>query len=1148
MVMGLDMISLILHILGKDCRNLIVMKKLGLLISIFLLGVSLSASAQSINLNLNNVTVKEAISMISQETGYTIVVNSDVVNLDKKVSVKATNGTIKTVIDQLFAGQNVDYTINAKSIKVFKKAPQTDKASGKSPITCKGKVIDSNGDAVIGAAVINQNSNNSCITDLDGNFTITARPGTMLKFVNLGFEDQEVPASAQMTVTMKDSREFLDEVVVIGYGSQKKKDLTGAITHVDVVKAQAEAPRSVGDLLRGKATGVQMWQSTDVSGNINGVKVRGQNSIGAGTDAIIILDGSLFQGMLGDINPADIQSIDVLKDAAACAVYGANGAGGVILITTKKGEGGKPKINFTANVGVAQNNSHMEILDGEGFLKYRSDMLWSKMTDNEKKYRQEIYTNPFELQNISQVDWYNYTVSPKVTEIPEGTDLTSMWLNRLGLKAREIECYTNGTYDNWEDLIYPRDALQQDYQVSVSNRNEKCSYLTSIGYTDKQGAQIGMGYQSVKGRINIDSYITKWLTIGANAMISERNRHSFQVNDTRLIMSPFTTNEVDNPESPYRFYVDGNSQQNPFLTYKYTEEDWRFIILNMNMYAQLNLPFGITFKTSFIPTLEYVRQFWHKHSENIVWTEKQIGSYKEHNEEFNWQFDNTLNWGRTFGDHRIEMTLLQSAEKSSSWNSCLEGSNYSPTDELGYNNMYLATTQNLGSNTSFVTGMSYMARLFYQYKGRYMLNASIRRDGYSAFGKDCKFGNFPAIGCAWTFSEEPFMKAANWLDFGKIRVSYGVNGNRNIPAYAAIATVETSKFFELSNVNGQPVEYTAMKVGVSNTDLKWESTAAYNFGLDLSLFKQRLDINADYWFNNSNNMLVKRQMLATAGFGGQYDVVYANLGELKSHGLELTVNIHPIRRPNFTWDTSVSLFTVTRRLTHLYGGVEDVLDDDGNVIGQKEPDDPTNHWYIGHDPDEIRDYEMGGVWQIGEEEEAAKYNCKPGDFRYIDQNGDGILNDKDKIFTGKTYQIAPYTINFSNSFNIYKNLSFSFLIYAKLGLWGEFQQAANSDLSYNYYKQPVWSETNPINDFARYGSYNFGTHYCNRSFARVDNITLSYRFPEKLLKKSFFSSASISLSARNPIFFTRWPMGDPENYRNYYYGISTYNIGLNFSL
>lgn len=1124
------------------------MKKLGLLICVFLLGFSLAAGAQTINLNLNNVAVKEAISTISQETGYTIVVNSDVVNLDKKVSIKVQNGSIKNVINQLFSGQDVDYAINGKSVKVFKKVPQQEKTSSKTPVTCRGKVVDINGEAVIGAAVIDQNTNKSCITDLDGNFTITARIGSPLRIVNLGYEEQEVPAAAQMMITLKDSREFLDEVVVIGYGSQKKKDLTGAITHVDAVKAQAEAPRSVGDLLRGKAAGVQMWQSTDVSGNINGVKVRGQNSISSGTDAIIILDGSLFQGMLGDINPADIQSIDVLKDAAACAVYGANGAGGVILITTKKGEGGKPKVNFTANVGIAQNNHHMKIYEGEDFLDYRRDMLWSKLTDNEKKYKTEIYTNPNELKEVSLLDWYNYSSSPKVTEIPDGADLTQIWLNRLGLKAREIECYKTGEYDNWENLIYPRDALQQDYQVSVSNRNEKCSYLTSIGYTNKEGAQIGMDYQSVKGRVNIDSYITKWLTIGVNAMLSERNRHSYQVNDTRLSLSPYSTNEIDDHESPYHFYVDGNNKQNPFLVEKYMEEDWRYILLNLNMYAQLNLPFGITFRSSFIPTLEYMRWFYHKHSENIVWTEKQIGSYKEHNEEFNWQLDNTLNWGKTFGDHRIEATLLQSAEKYSSWNSCLEGYDYSPTDELGYNNMYLATTQNLGSNTTFATGMSYMARLFYQFKGRYMLNASIRRDGYSAFGKDNKFGNFPAVGVAWTFSEENWMKKAGWLDFGKLRLSYGINGNRNIPAYAAIAAVDTGKYMELSYLNGDPVEFTTMTAGVTNTSLKWEATTAYNIGLDMSLFKQRLDINADYWFNTSTNMLVKRQMLTTAGFGGEWDVVYANLGELKSHGLELSINIHPIRRPNFTWDTSVALFTVTRRITHLYGGVEEVLDENGNVIGQKEPDDPTNRWYIGHDPDEIRDYEMAGVWQLGEEEEAAVYGCEPGDFRYVDQNGDGLLNDKDKIFTGKTYQIAPYTINFSNSFNICKNLTFSFLIYAKLGLWGEFQQADNSSLSYNYYDQPVWTEDNPINDYARYGSFNAATHYCNRSFARVDNITLSYRLPDKLLKKTLFSSGAISLSARNPILITKWPMGDPENYRNYYYGITTYNVGLNFSL
>lgn len=1120
------------------------MRKFFLLVCLFLFGLTPVISAQGINIKLDNVTVKEAISSVSQEAGYTIVASSSVVDLDKKVTINAKGASIKDVIDQIFAGQDVVYTIEGKSVKVSKKAMQT-KSASKALVACKGTVVDTHGEPVIGAAVIEQSTNKSCITDLDGNFTIIVKPGAALKVINLGFSDMEVRAAEKMNIVLKESSEFLDEVVVVGYGTQKRKDLTGAITHVDVLKAQAEAPRSVGDLLRGKATGLQMWQGTDVSGHINGVKVRTQNTLSAGSDAAIVLDGSLFHGFLSDINPADIESIDVLKDAAACAVYGANGASGVILITTKKGETGKPKVNFNANVGVARNVSHAILYDGEEFLKYREDMLTSRISESERAYRQEYYADPRKLQTVSPLDWYNYNVSPKAYQIPEDTDLVAIWLNRLGLTDREVECYENGITTDWESLIYPKAALQQEYQVSASNRNEKCSYLTSIKYTDKEGAVTGMGYKALSGRINIDTYISKWLSVGTNAMLSFRDKSDIQVIDTRLQLSPYTTNDVDDPNSPYRFYTTGSSIANPFLEHKYMEQAWHYLLLNTIFYAQISLPFGIQFRSSWSPTLDYMRQFWHKHTDNILWTAKQATSYKEHNEEFFWQLDNLLSWGETFGDHRVEATLLQTAEKKSVWNTCLEGADFSPTDKMGYNNIYMATKQSGGSDTFFTTGLSYMGRVFYQYKGRYMFNASIRRDGWSAFGKNKKFGNFPAASLGWTFSEEPFLQNTRWLDFGKLRLSYGINGNRNIPDYAAVASVSTGRFLEITPA-GDPITIGTLNVGVANTDLQWEETAATNIGLDLSLFDKFADISFDLWRNTTTNLLVKRQMLTTAGYGGQYDTIYANLGELKSHGMDLTVNLHPIRRTNFYWDSNISFYTSSQVITHLYGGVEDVLDDDGNVIGQKEPDDPTNGWYIGHNS--ILAYEMDGVWQLGQEEEAAVYGCVPGDFRYVDQNGDGVLNEKDKIFTGMHNHIAPYTINFQNTFNIYRDLTLSFLIYAKLGLWGEYNQADNSSLSYNYYKQPVWTEANPRNDYARYGSYNIGTQYRSRSFARVENVTLSYSIPKKIIQKSLFSSAAVSLTVRNPLLITKFPTGDPENYRNYGYAIRTFNLGLNFSL
>lgn len=1117
-----------------------------LAIAAILVCFSFSMKAQNISLKLESVSVKDAINAVSQETGYSIVIDSGSVDLDRKVTINARNASIKDVVNQIFTGQDISFAVNGKIVSVEKKHDKEKPADQPKAGGCSGKVMDASGEPLVGVVVVEKNTSNNTITDLDGNFYIRVRPGATLVFSCLGYQEVDVTASPLMSVSMAESVEYLDEAVAIGYGTMKKKDLTGAIAHVNALETTATAPRSVNDVLRGRVAGLHLWQGTDVSGNSATIKVRAQASLSGATDALIVLDGAVFTGTLGDINPADIESIDVMKDASAAAIYGSNAATGVILITTKKGETGKPKINFSTNLGIARNWSRPQYLNAEGFLNLREQVGYYKMSDDEKAAHPNVFDDPRTVSSDNLLDWYNYNRLFPATEVPVEDELITTWLTRLGLTDREIECYNNGITTDWADYIYPKAAIQQQYQVSVSNRNEKCSYFTSVGYTNKEGTQAGMGYKALNARVNIDTYVTKWLTVGMTTMFTIRDNSQVQVLDKRASLSPYTTNEIDNPDSPYFRYTTGVGIANPFLESKYFDKDGKNLLANSNVYARISLPLGFEFKSTFTPTLGYQRLYTHQSSENPAWVGSNIIAKREHTESFNWQIDNVLSWSQTFGDHRVEASFIQNAEKRQAWYTRAYGWDFSPSDALSYHGLYNAQSSSVGSTDTYQTADALVGRLFYQFKGRYMFNATVRHDGYSGFGADYKRGTFPAISAAWTFSEEPFAKGINWLNYGKLRLSWGINGHRN-GSVGLSAINSASNYLEI-DANGNPIKLTGMVISASNSGLRWEKTEAENIGLDFGLFKGLIDGTVDLYTAYTTDLIATRTMPTISGFGGTWDNVSANVGSLRNKGLEVTVNIHPFRNQNFKWDTSVMFETFRRKLISLGLGTTDILDENGNVIGQREADDVSNGWYIGHDPDEIRDYVQDGVWQVDEAAQAEVYGCKPGDFKYVDQDGDGVLNDADKVFTGRLFS-APYIISWNNTFTLWKDLTFSFMMYAHLAQWGILNEAANQvGSNYNWYDQPIWTEDNPIDDYARINSINLGNHWVSRSFIRMDNITLNYNLPKNFLKKINIQSASLSLSARNPFMITKWPFGDPENYRNYVYGLKTYNLGINITL
>lgn len=1015
-------------------------------------------------------------------------------------------------------------------------------------MTINGVAKDQSGEPLIGVNVMEKGTSNGTITDAYGKYNLSVKgQKPVLVFSYIGYQTLEIPVSDQkvINVTMKEDSEELEEVVVIGYGTAKKKDLTGAISTVKTDNLEKEAPRSVQDLLRANAAGLSIKMSTDAAGTSD-VQIRGKNTLTAGSSPLYVLDGVIFNGSLSDINPMDIQSVDILKDASSVAVYGAKAANGVIAITTKKGKTGKPVVNFNTNIGLVTPSKLPKVVDGAGFIQFRQEYSESLLTQDELTARPGMYRDPRQLASlgVDVLDWYNYDQKTAVSEIPDEATLITKWLSRLNFSNIETQNYLNGIETDWDDIIF-QTGLQQDYTASISNRTDDFSYYWSLGYADREGIKTGDRYKTFRTRLNLESKVTNFLTIGLTSSFTTKDEGALAADASqREHNSPYTTNEIDNLDSPYRMYPSGdNNSKNPFFDNLYIDRKKMTHTLNANIYGIVKLPFGLEYQMNFTPTYKWYEYYNHKSSEHPEWTGVGGETERTNQKTFGWLLDNIVRWKKEFGkEHRVEATFLANAEKEQYWSTTANNQQYSPSDILSYHNIGAGTFPTVSSNDTYKTGDALMGRLFYSFRDKYMLTASIRRDGYSAFGQRNPRATFPAVALGWVFTSEKFMKkTSDWLNYGKLRFSWGQNGNRDIGQYEALASLNSSVHPYIDQSGNVYLTSQIYVNRMANADLKWERTASYNIGLDFSMLGDRLHGSVETYMSETNDLLVDRSLPSILGFSS----VKANLGKLANKGFELTLNGDVVRGRDFNWNSSGTFSFNRRKLKALYGDMEDVLDENGKVIGQKEVDDPNNGWFIGHDPDQIWSYERDGVWQLGEEEEASKYGCKPGDFKYVDQNGDGVMDNEDKVFQG--YTTPRFYWTWRNEF-IYRDFSFSFMMYSQVGQYGTFNRAANTGGMYDRYTivdLPRWTVDNPTDDYARIGSHNIGNNYVKKTFVRMENITLSYNVPKNFLKRFAVQNMRLSLSARNPFVISSWDFGDVEGGD---YTMKSYNLSINFTL
>ncbi|MFT3935041.1 MAG: SusC/RagA family TonB-linked outer membrane protein [Chitinophagaceae bacterium] len=979
-------------------------------------------------------------------------------------------------------------------------------------------------------SVIVQGGKNGTTTDDKGHFRLSGVPANAtLVFSGVGLAQQsmQVKGRTMLTVVMESSEAAkLDEVVVIGYGTRTKRDVTGAVAQIKATQLENENPGNVTDVLRGNVAGLSINQTNGSTAKGGGdIQVRGKTTISAGSSPLLVVDGVIYPPpmQLTDINPNDIATIDVLKDASSAAVYGAKSASGVIIITTKKGSsiGGKPTITFNTNFGVSTMAQNQPVYDGPGFVAWRTEVLNSSIV-NHKPYQ---FNDPRTLPaDVTLAQWRAYDGASATL------DPVDIWLNRLKLFPVEIANYKAGKQTNWYKMMF-QNAFRQDHTVSISNRNDQVSYYLSGNYTNNDGVVVGDNFKTVRVRANLEAKVAKFMSVGLNSQFADRDESSVPVYWNQMLnASPYgekyKADGVTLRDSPND---DIGNNINPFLDQTYTNRLKKYNTIFASLYAKGNLPFGFSYQVNFTPTFEFYRYFNGISAKDYAYSARKGVATRIDQTTYNWQVDNIINWKKEFGRHKFDATFLYNAEKFQSWKTQVDNEGFDPNDNLSYHNIGSGIKPVVSSDDQYSTGDALMGRVTYTYNEKYMLNATVRRDGYSAFGQGNPRGTFPAVAFAWSFGDEAFMKKASWLDYGKLRLSWGINGNRDIGRYVALANLSTGKY-QYVKPDGTLLTVSQLYVtNLQNPNLKWEKTTSYNIGLDFSIFKGILGGSIDVYKKQTRDLLITRTVPVVTGF----DNVIDNLGQVDNNGIEVTLNSNIMTRKNFSW-RAIGTFSLNRnKVVHLYGPVDVVDPVTGKVTGSVEKDDVANRWFIGHDLGQIWDLKTQGIWQTSEATQAAKYGVAPGDFKVQDVNGDGKFSDADRQFLG--YRTPRYQWSLRNEFNLYKNIDVSFQIYAIWGTYDNFDLAKNNGGfpdRQNSYIVPYWTPTNPINDYARLFSSNGGASYSvyrETSLIRLNNISVGYTIPKNITKKARIESLKIYANVNNVALYTpHWKFWDPE--------------------
>ncbi len=1010
--------------------------------------------------------------------------------------------------------------------------------------TISGTVIGADNTPLPGVSVMVKGTTTGTLTDIEGKYTlpIPASSNTLV-FSFIGMETKEVPVTASNVydVTLAESMVGLEEVIVIGYGTAKKADLTGSVVRVQPETFQNSSIKQITEMLTGTVAGFSANQGNKAAGG-GDMEIRGPTSLSAGTDPLIVLDGVIYNGSLSDINPSDIASIDILKDASSAAVFGSKAANGVLLITTQKGVIGKPVINFSAKVGISDLiNKDYGPFKGDDYLTFRRDFFRTRNQPQPDYY----WFSPENLpEGVTLEQWRAAAGTPQADNMQE-------WYSRMNLFPVEKEIAALGPdhYLDWTDLVF-QTGLNQDYDLSMSGGTKDVRYYWSLGYLDNEGIIVGDKFSAVRSRLNLDGDITPWMKVGINSQFTLRDQSTVEADLNNYFEMP-AYSKLRNDDGTIKWYPnDYTIIDNPLLDYYGQQRLYKTNSLFASIWSEIKLPLGFSYRIAFQPRFSNSKDYNFWDSNTTTGAETHSGGYgeREDGSSYEWMIDNILKWNKTFGIHNFDVTFLQSAEQLLTYETTSQTATFLPTESLGWHGMAFGTLPAALSNDTKRSGTALMARINYTLNDKYLLTASVRQDGFSAFGQENPTATFPALAFAWKVSDENFFSGAeNVMNRLKLRLSWGVNGNRDIGTYSALSQLASNPYY-----NGSTTLIGTFANTLANTSLRWERTNATNVGLDIGLLKDRIDITIDAYNSITTDLLMTRQLPRITGFTS----IMANLGKLENRGIELTINTNNYTTERFNWRSNF-VFSLNRsKILELFGDIQTYTLLNQEFTG--DAPDFTNEWFVGQGIDVVWDYDITGVWQNEEAAAASEFLQQPGWLKADDVDGDKRYTEEhDKKFIG--HETPRYRLGFRNDFTLFKNLTASFFFRADLGHIGSRPNVIIGTSTYdrhNALARPYWTPTDPNNEWPSlahvYDAFGGGIDfYKPKGFVRLQDASLAYNIPTAVVNKMKVGSARVFVSARNLATFTKWPGWDPEtggtNEQNQPMPRS-FTLGLNLSL
>jgi TonB-linked SusC/RagA family outer membrane protein len=968
---------------------------------------------------------------------------------------------------------------------------------GMSPraVSIKGTVTTETGETLPGVTIAVKGTTIGTTTNESGQYSLSIPDGNAtLVFSSVGYEKQEVSIGNGRTtinVVLQADTKALNEVVVVGYGTQQRRDLTGSVGSVKGKELENLPVRGPLEALQGRVAGVQITNNSGSPGAAPNVRIRGVTSLNAGNDPLYIVDGVPITGDISVVNPNDIQSMEVLKDASATAIYGARGANGIIIVTTKRGKSGKTSIGLSTYTGFMDVRKTVPMLDA---------------------YQERDYI-------------LNAVANAGVPEVRLGLD--TLFRNGVAL-------YNT----NWQNEIYQRGAVS-NYEVSLRGGNDKTTYAASLGYFNQKGVIISSGYDTYRGRFSIDHQASARFKTGANILLSTAKRDRVPEGDDINAIIPnamrnLPFSPVYNPDGSYT-YLDQIQRPNPVGLAMLTS--W-FTVSNRlvgNVYGNYDIWKGLTLRSTL--NVDYAGTRDERFTPSTIQGGSARPGTASYGDVFTWVNENTLNYTHSIGRHSVSGLLGYSVQQSKSFNLSAAASQ-GATDNITTLNAAASPTGASSSKSSWGL-VSYFARLNYSYNDKYLLAATVRQDGSSRFGADKRYGLFPSVSAGWRISEESFMKSVSFISDLKLRASMGAVGNQSISDFGAQGLYSTG-----SNYLG--------KAGIAlsaipNPSLSWESTTQSDIGLDISFLHNRINLTADAYLKKTNALLLSVNLPTTTGFGSALQ----NVGNTQNKGLEFSISSQNIvgGAGGFTWSTAFNISFNRNKILSLSNNNADIIQTsaDATFYGTA----PQGLGRVG-EPIGVLFGQVytGRVYATSEEAKAANMRdgsasgplYVAGDMIYKDLNGDGIINDADRTIIGNANpkHIGGLTNNFS-----YKGFDLSVFMQWSYGndIFNETREASNRSFVYNAATTEVlrsWRKEGDITDVPRgtpstisRNGFASSRWVEDGSYLRVKTATLGYTFPSALLKRVKIDNLRLYVSGQNLFTFTNYSGMDPEvNFRS----------------